>query len=1180
MHSSYLCIFLISLLLAFSAIAQPPKKATHKKQSNNTLLWRISGKGLKQHSYLFGTYHTRDPRAFQFTDSMVAAFRNCAAFFGELHLDSAARDYYQEYLTEAPIDIAKLFASATSRNNYPIPDDHPWSITPFGGEDDSLTTDSYPVFLDAWLFRHAQLQGKRVGGLEELATQLDEFTFDQSLLRRRSEPEEGKNDNTELVATFVGFMQEGLMEFYQNQDLESIEQTFNWIKELEGGKRAIEKMLDYRNIGMVERIDSLIRLAPSFITMGCAHLPGNNGVIALLRKRGYTVTPVHSLKSGATIADDTASLVRSDWEKYPVFHGSSTIELPLQPVEFSAGTRLPDRWSGKLTMASDVGAGVNYFLAELTLPPHQLVTNWPKLMRACLATLSDSSNQLIIGEVLPDTSNGLHALTVTAASERLHARLMMRNHQLYLLLAASDADLSRNNGVNRFFRSFRFAPRPESRWETLTFDTGRCEVQFPSNRHSFSTSLGVVVTPQQGAVAEHDGTIFTITVEQIPAYAWYQSDSAEMVRKIFELRSQNHSALPTILMDSVSFTSGFAQLQFTMQKGEGGMRGKLVRNGLFEYLLTASHPTVMPSQSSVDSFFHSLRFLSPAPLRWQPFSSYVLGFKVDIPGEPKIINQSGNESQHKVQYDEATTVIMDDTLNGGRFIVDVFLLNQYLQLPTLDSLFLSEVAYPFRDDTILSNISVTTSKGIAREYIYGQSGNVVATRYRLVQHGRHVFLLSYLGLQKQLHDSSVNRFFNSFQFIGDTKEWDLSADKIPQFFNHILIDEDSASSARMIVDENNTPQIIGMESHDTPFIYAAIDSLLAIDGLSESQENVLISLVGWLEQVHDILTPQFLQERYSSFPNESMRTATLNTLMAIGSETSLQTLARLLQRYQPDGDQLYYLSNAGIDSGTTGVMYPDILNLAEIESYQESLYRLTSQALDKNIISPAMLLPYRELLLNNFRNHLNVVINSGNDDDEEIIGENPETIAWQLVNLTNCLGTLPAASDLDSLMWQAVGCGDSVVAVAASIALLRHGYAVDKEVFQRFATFPANRPWLYSWMQKNGLAEHFPSEFRSGRAMAEGQLASWVGEEYGSPEVLELLTERKLRWKEKEATGYLFRYSWDSDTSNTNWEVGLVIATLPEPDLDAQILTDELEGLTINEQFQYLMELLKEQQRE
>src|SRR5687767_4024444 len=50
----------------------------------NSLLWKISGNGLKQPSFLYGTMHTTDARVFAFSDSVMPFFAASKAFAMEL----------------------------------------------------------------------------------------------------------------------------------------------------------------------------------------------------------------------------------------------------------------------------------------------------------------------------------------------------------------------------------------------------------------------------------------------------------------------------------------------------------------------------------------------------------------------------------------------------------------------------------------------------------------------------------------------------------------------------------------------------------------------------------------------------------------------------------------------------------------------------------------------------------------------------------------------------------------------------------------------------------------------------------------------------------------------------------------------------------------------------------------
>ena len=50
----------------------------------NSLLWKISGNGLKQPSFIYGTMHTSDARVFNFSKEVMPAFVSTKAFAMEL----------------------------------------------------------------------------------------------------------------------------------------------------------------------------------------------------------------------------------------------------------------------------------------------------------------------------------------------------------------------------------------------------------------------------------------------------------------------------------------------------------------------------------------------------------------------------------------------------------------------------------------------------------------------------------------------------------------------------------------------------------------------------------------------------------------------------------------------------------------------------------------------------------------------------------------------------------------------------------------------------------------------------------------------------------------------------------------------------------------------------------------
>jgi uncharacterized protein YbaP (TraB family) len=144
--------------------------------------------------------------------------------------------------------------------------------------------------LDLWLMQAARARGKPVYALETLGEQVNVFdsmpTQDQvAHLRAVAMPVAEKS-------RLLGAMKDA----YLRGD---IEQIFHMARADEQPQdRALrekvdKRLLDDRNRRMVERMLPRFDEGGAFIAIGAAHLPGENGVLALLEHRGYSVTRLY-----------------------------------------------------------------------------------------------------------------------------------------------------------------------------------------------------------------------------------------------------------------------------------------------------------------------------------------------------------------------------------------------------------------------------------------------------------------------------------------------------------------------------------------------------------------------------------------------------------------------------------------------------------------------------------------------------------------------------------------------------------------------------------------------------------------------------------------------------------------------------------------------------------------------
>lgn len=81
-----------------------------------------------------------------------------------------------------------------------------------------------------------------------------------------------------------------LISAYQKQDLDKLAQLIN--SEEESGAMDTDALLYDRNAKWIPKIKEFTKTKSCFIAVGAGHLGGEKGVIDLLKKAGYTVTPI------------------------------------------------------------------------------------------------------------------------------------------------------------------------------------------------------------------------------------------------------------------------------------------------------------------------------------------------------------------------------------------------------------------------------------------------------------------------------------------------------------------------------------------------------------------------------------------------------------------------------------------------------------------------------------------------------------------------------------------------------------------------------------------------------------------------------------------------------------------------------------------------------------------------
>lgn len=290
MMMNKLACLIVLTVLAFACFAQ--------EKAENTLLWRISGKNLKTPSYLFGTIHMICGNDIQLSDSLKSAIRQSDKVYLELDMDNIFEiigvltkmkmrgdTTLADLLTASEYEKVKSFFK---NQNTPIPFSMLETYKPLVAASTlmqaSMDCDN-AISMEQLIMQEAKAKNKNIKGLETMSYQMSIFDSIPYKLQAKQLVEYvdnyGKDDNKEF---------EELSEAYKKQQLSKLEDLTK--KEDMGMERFTEILLYQRNINWVNKLKDLLANNALVIAVGAGHLPGERGVINLLKKAGYKVEPV------------------------------------------------------------------------------------------------------------------------------------------------------------------------------------------------------------------------------------------------------------------------------------------------------------------------------------------------------------------------------------------------------------------------------------------------------------------------------------------------------------------------------------------------------------------------------------------------------------------------------------------------------------------------------------------------------------------------------------------------------------------------------------------------------------------------------------------------------------------------------------------------------------------------
>lgn len=261
------------------------------------ILWKISGAAATP-SYLFGTIHSEDPAILDLAAPVKAAFASSNRVLLEILPDteamltlSGAMLMMNGRLLSELIGESLYGETLKAMQTRDIPEVmlermQPWAVAITL----SMPKPQTGVVLDMALYQSALAQNKQVFGLETVMEQLG--IFDAMPLRDQIKFLE--DTVTQLDQVEAAYNE--LLAAYKQRDL-SVMLAISDAAMSQGDQalaRTFRKaLIDDRNHHMLERMEQHLEKGGAFVAVGALHLPGEQGLVSLLRGKGYRLEAIY-----------------------------------------------------------------------------------------------------------------------------------------------------------------------------------------------------------------------------------------------------------------------------------------------------------------------------------------------------------------------------------------------------------------------------------------------------------------------------------------------------------------------------------------------------------------------------------------------------------------------------------------------------------------------------------------------------------------------------------------------------------------------------------------------------------------------------------------------------------------------------------------------------------------------
>ena len=1154
----------IAFVLIVSCFVAKSQKSTANKYPS--LFWEISGNGLKKPSYLFGTMHVSNKMVFHLSDSFYYAMKNVDAVALELNPDlwqgqmvrlERLKQNYANFVNATGDDL--LTENSFRINKYDEELKAALSTEPavvnnllyrtFKAKEDF----EEDTFLDMYIFQTGKKMGKRSEGVEDF------YETEKIVLQAYADmATEKKKKKVDTDGESMREITKKMQEAYRRGDLDLMD-SLDFMTERSEAFR--EKFLYKRNEIQANSIDTIIKNCSLFVGVGAAHLPGERGVIELLRQKGYTLRPIKMTDRNAVKKDETDKL------KVPVLFAVRQADDGFYSVDMPGPLfKMTDEMQGlNRRQYADMSNGSYYLVTRVKTHAAFIGQTEAVVMKKVDSLLYENIPGKILKKTLIEKNGykGYDILNRTRTGNLQRYNIFITPFEVILFKMSGKENYVEGEEGNHFFSSIRLKEINKTAG-IFTPDQGGFYIKLmqPSSQSIEINNSDGIDRCEYEATDKASGDAYLILKKMVYTFNFLEQDSFDL--KLIEESFRSPDFFDRQLQRKLSLFNGYPCLDVKEKMKDGSfVTARFIIKGPQYYVIAARSKNVA---KDFREYFNSFRF---TPYNYPASKSYTdsfMHFTAISPVMPELdedyrtaLEQVSKEiaaskaySQYRSYWPKSRNALFKSDSTGELVSVSIQQYPQYYYVKDSAKFWTNELndyvektgLFIYSKDSILVNDTIQGFKFILRDSASSRTIQRIS-----VLKDNYMFSLVTMGDTISKQNNFIDTFFASFKAQQKIPGRNIFNSCLDSFFVD-LFSKDSITHTKaqksisdVYYGENGVPKIINALQKLTPADKDYFDTKVKlIAELGYIKDSIKRTVVHELKKIYEQTADT------SMFQNEVIKALARHKTVA-----SIQLFKELILQdppvFEKEYDYTTVFNNLQDSLVLAATLYPELLQLSSLQDYKEVVTSLLVKLVDSGYVKANQYKSYFSkfyldakisLKKQQAKEETRLTNNKKSDDtDDNDIAEVRNAISeTQVDKLTDYAVLLLPFYDsnisvpqfFDKLLKSKA----DNISMNTAVLLLRNNKPVTDSILTALAADDHTRGSLFTKLGKIKRLDKFPAKYNTQLYLARSYLLA--DRNYATMDSIVFISKQPAQYNKKNGTVYFFKYRVKKDDE---WKMGI-----------------------------------------